>query len=40
VLGQDQVAQVEATSNELTVVVTGTNGTVVKRLVIDRPLRH
>jgi hypothetical protein len=34
VVGQDQVARVDATATELRVVVTGTDGTVVKTLTI------
>ena len=36
VVGQDQVARVDATAAELTVVVTGTDGSVVHTLVIPR----
>jgi len=36
VLGQDQLARVDATASELTVVVTGTDGAEVHRLVIPR----
>ena len=36
VVGQDQVARVDATSSELTVVVTGTDGKVVQSLKIAR----
>jgi predicted phosphodiesterase len=36
VVGQDQVARVDATSSELTVVVTGTDGIVVHTVVIQR----
>ena len=38
VVGRDQVARVDATADELTVVVTGTDGGVVHRLVIPRRL--
>jgi predicted phosphodiesterase len=36
VVGQDQVARVDATANELTVVVTGTDGTAVQTIKIPR----
>jgi hypothetical protein len=39
VVGQDQVAMVDATSAELTVTVTDTDGTVVHTLTIPRSSR-
>ncbi|NQW03333.1 MAG: hypothetical protein HQ485_04840 [Acidobacteria bacterium] len=34
VVGQDQVARVDATATQLKVVVTGTDGTIVRTVVI------